>query len=84
MTAFYTKLKEQILQTKNQVWLIFHIEENIAGKGEEKSPLTHYHTMPHFDALKIYSCGKHCEKRRNCQINMALNFHFKCTLKCRL
>ena len=28
--------------------------------------LTHYHKMPHFDALKIYSCGKHCEKRRNC------------------
>ena len=25
--------------------------------------LTHYHTMPHFDALKIYSCGKYCEKR---------------------
>ena len=22
--------------------------------------------MPHSDALKIYSCGKHCEKRRNC------------------
>ena len=21
-------------------------------------------TIPHFDALKIYSCGKHCEKRR--------------------
>ena len=28
--------------------------------------LTHYHTMPHFEAPKIYSCGKHCEKRRNC------------------
>ena len=28
--------------------------------------LTHYHTMPRFDALKIYSGGKHCEKRRNC------------------
>ena len=27
---------------------------------------THYHTMPHFDALKIHSCGKHYEKRRNC------------------
>ena len=27
--------------------------------------LTHYHTAPHFDALKICSCGKHCEKRRN-------------------
>ena len=22
--------------------------------------------MPHFDALKIQSCRKHCEKRRNC------------------
>ena len=28
--------------------------------------LTHYHTMPYFNALKIYNCGKHCEKRRNC------------------
>ena len=28
--------------------------------------LIHYHTMPHFDAPKIYSCEKHCEKRRNC------------------
>ena len=28
--------------------------------------LTHYHKIPHFDALKIYSSGKHCEKRRNC------------------
>ena len=28
--------------------------------------LTHYHTIPHFDALKIYSCGKQCEKRKNC------------------
>ena len=27
--------------------------------------LIHYHTMPHFDALKIYSYGKHCKKRRN-------------------
>ena len=28
--------------------------------------LTHYHTMPYFDALKMYKCGKHCEERRNC------------------
>ena len=28
--------------------------------------LTHYHTMLHFDALKIYCCGKHSEKKRNC------------------
>ena len=49
--------------------------------------------MPHFDALKIYSCGKHCEKGDfacnkqflQCFLPcIALNFHFKCTLKCRL
>ena len=28
--------------------------------------LTHYHIIPHFDALKIYSFGKHRENRRNC------------------
>ena len=28
--------------------------------------LTHYHTVPHFNTLKTYSCGKLCEKRRNC------------------
>ena len=28
--------------------------------------LTHYYTKRHFDVFKIYSCGKHCEKRRNC------------------
>ena len=28
--------------------------------------LTHYHTKLHFDTLKIYSYGKHCEKMRNC------------------
>ena len=28
--------------------------------------LTYYLTMLHFEALKIYSSGKHCEKRRNC------------------
>ena len=27
--------------------------------------LPHYLTIPHFDALKIYSCGKHCEKKGN-------------------
>ena len=31
------------------------------------SPLkAHYHTMPHFDALKIFGCRKNCEKTRNC------------------
>ena len=35
--------------------------------------LTHCHTMPHFDAKKIYSCGKHCEKPRNCLLQ-AISF----------
>ena len=29
-------------------------------------PLTDYHTIPHFDPIKIYSYGKCCGKRRNC------------------
>ena len=28
--------------------------------------LTHYHKIPQFDTLKIYSCRKHCEKRTTC------------------
>ena len=55
--------------------------------------LPQYHIMPHFDALKIYSCRKHCEKREIARSEqfllfsqcflpyMVLNFHFKCTLK---
>ena len=30
--------------------------------------------MPHFDALKIHGCGKHCEKRRN--LPVISNFSF--------
>ena len=30
---------------------------------ESMSLLTNYHTMPHFDAAKIYSCGKNCKKK---------------------
>ena len=39
--------------------------QNLQKSGLSGKELTHYHTMPHFDALKIYSCGKHREKRRN-------------------
>ena len=57
--------------------------------------LTHSHTMMPFDALKIYSCRKHCEKRRACNKQFVLFsqcflpdithiFHFQCTLKCHL
>ena len=44
-----------------------HYNNNFVDGVYKKHPLlTHYHTMLHFDALKIYSCRKHCEKRRNC------------------
>ena len=61
---------------KNIVWSIWLIELQESMNRCTACPniteillkmvLTYYHTMPHFDALKIYSCGKHCEKRRNC------------------
>ena len=40
--------------------------KGLIATSYNKFSLTHHHTMPHFDALKIYSCGKHCKKRRNC------------------
>ena len=58
--------------------------------------LTHNHTIPHFDALKICSCGKHCEEGETaCKQqtllfsqcfppHMVLIFHFKYALKCHL
>ena len=60
------------------------------------NPSNPFHTMPHFDAPKIcYSCGKHFEKRRNAfnkqflffsrfPPSIAIIFHFRCSLKCRL
>ena len=46
-------------------------EESDAVSGSDDTVwaclvLTHYHTLLHFDALKIYSHRKHYEKRRNC------------------
>ena len=41
----------------------------IAGKHGSilfRKCINHYHAVPHFVALRIYSCGKNCEKRRNC------------------
>ena len=44
-------------------------QNGVSGNG-----LTHYHTMRHFDALKIYSCGKHCDKRT--KLLVTSNFSF--------
>ena len=38
----------------------------VAINASIEKRLTYHHTMPHFDALKIYSCGKHCKKKRKC------------------
>ena len=82
--------------------LRYKVVENIVRKRRAMSldfteeRLTHRHAIPHVDALKIYNCRKHCEKRRNCLLQAispfltmfstlcVLIFHFRCTLKCRL
>ena len=40
--------------------------DGTVGWNKQPFVLTHSHTMTHFDALKIYSCGIHCKKKRNC------------------
>ena len=42
--------------------------------------LTHYHTMPHFDALKIYSRGKRGEKRKKIARNKQFLLFSQCFL----
>ena len=37
-----------------------------SSDNKKKASSTHYHTILHFDILKMYNYGKHCEKRRNC------------------
>ena len=73
----------------------------VSGINKVRQPficaLTHYHTVPHFDAQTIYiivenmvrkgefACYKQFLLFSQCfQAYMAINFHFKCTLKCRL
>ena len=63
----HSVFKRLVLQTgKNQ---------GLFGKG-----LTHYHTMPHFDALKTYSCGKNCEKRKRNAWNKLFLLSLQCFL----
>ena len=52
--------------TISQIWSGFVDCPGRHGSIFVVDALTHYYTMPHIDAQKIYSCGKHCEKRRNC------------------
>ena len=45
--------------------------KRLVSQGRQKvslcgNGLTLYHTMPHFDVLKINSCRKNSENRRNC------------------
>ena len=46
--------------------VVKRLKKNVYNLCRKLSILTHYHTMSQFDASKTYSCGKHCEKRRNC------------------
>ena len=44
----------------------FAVARSIHISGIYNNSLSCYYLMPHFDALTIYGCGEHCEKRRNC------------------
>ena len=50
---------------KSEVVRYFQLSKILEKDDVLRNVLTHYHTIPQY-ALKIYSCGKHCEKRRNC------------------
>ena len=63
--------KEEIVSVKvnkRKNWFLAFLSycQNISKSYLSERHLTHYHTIPHFDAKTLYSCGKHCEKRRNC------------------
>ena len=72
LTTLTKKHFENIMRKKrkscNQHFLLFlqYFLPYRKHKSLFELHLTHYHTMLQFDTLKIYSCGKHCEKRRNC------------------
>ena len=53
-------------QTDRHVETSIHLSTVWIGYNKKTGNLNQYHTMTHFDAIKIYSCGKYCEKRRNC------------------
>ena len=42
-----------------QYYLIYGYEIYGCALGTVEGGLTHYHIIVHFDALKIYCCGKH-------------------------
>ena len=50
----------RIFSFSNNVFFLYHREKSSIWQH-----LTHCHTMPHFDVLKIYRCGKR-ERRKNC------------------
>ena len=53
-------------------FLIVYFKLNIALQPNQ---LTHYHTMPHFDTLKIYSCKKKTLREKE-KLLVTSNFSF--------
>ena len=68
----------------------------LISQSLEASKIEDHNPLPHNATLKIYTCGKHCEKGEiayNKQYLLfsqcflpyfELIFHFKCTVDCRL
>ena len=64
-----TKGKGEIARNEQFLLLPQCFQKTCIGQG-----LTHYHAIPHFDALMIYRCGKYCEKRRICLLQAISHF----------
>ena len=60
----FPRMFSALSKTSQVMWSAFiSVVQNCFN---EHKALTQYHKKPHSDTQKIYSCGKHCEKRRNC------------------
>ena len=69
LVTMYSAISEKKLYHLSLIKLICKIYAFSLDKAKILSAdngLTHYHTMQHFHTIKIYSCGKHCERKRNC------------------
>ena len=85
MTGYQTENGTQYIQyqTYSQFQPVQQTNTPSVYIGKFIVSLSHYHTVPHFDALKIYSCNKQLLLFSQCFLPyMALIFHFRCTLKC--
>ena len=65
-SPFPTLFSTDIFPLGHQKLALCNIRVTPYFQPKSKGILTHYHTIPHFDTLKIYIAVENIEKRRNC------------------